>query len=240
VIPNIFAIATTHVTNPDPNTTRNPTGSVDITVTVTGSVAAPKLSFVSNPAGYTDQQIIAMLLPLGGLVGPIQFTDTGVILPAGQLNGAPDPGTGALLPSILVRRQNGTLTVGQEAFNILNAQFATGLLAPVETALGNTLGLSDVNLTVDYTGNVGVNVRRLLGQNFYALYGTTFSYPIRQTFGFDYQPNSFTSAQFTMFVQQAPPLFVNPGVTLSTNQRAAAGQAVQGTTGFTFLYQRLF
>ncbi|HZT12222.1 MAG TPA: translocation/assembly module TamB domain-containing protein [Candidatus Baltobacteraceae bacterium] len=241
VIPTIFAIARTHVTNPDPNTARNPTGSADITVTVTGLVTSPKLSFQSNPPGYTDQQILALLLPLGGLVGPIQFTDTGVILPPGQLNGAPEAATGQILPNVLVRRENGTLTIGQEAFNILNAQFTTGLLAPLETALGSTLGLSDVNLTVDYTGNVGVNVRRVLGPNFYAIYGTTFNYPVRQTFGFDYQPNSFTSAQFTMFVQQGPtPLFLNPSATISTNVRVTAGQAVQGQSGFTFLYQRLF
>ncbi len=201
----------------------------------------PKIAFQSNPTGYTDQQIIALLLPLGGLVGPIQFTDTGVILPAGQLAGAPVPGTGAVLPNILVRRENGTLTIGQEAFNILNAQFSSGILAPVESALSNTLGLSDVNLTVDYTGSLGVNLRRLLATNFYALYGTTFTLPIRQTFGFAYQPNAYTSSQFTMFVQQGPtPLFQAANQTLSSNPRASAGQALQGQNGFTFLFQRLF
>jgi autotransporter translocation and assembly factor TamB len=241
VIPDVYAVATTHVTNPDPNTARNPTGSADITATVTGPVTSPKISFQSNPAGYTDQQIIALLLPLGGLVGPIQFTDTGVILPAGQLAGAPEPGTGAVLPNILVRRENGTLTIGQEAFNILNAQFTSGILAPVESVLSNTLGLSDINLTVDYTGSLGVSLRRLLASNFYALYGTTFTVPVRQTFGFAYQPSASTSAQFTMFVQQGPtPLFQGPNQTLSTNPRASAGQALQGQNGFTFLFQRLF
>ncbi len=241
VIPDVYAVATTHVTNPDPNTSRNPTGSADITVTVSGPVTSPKIAFQSSPPGYTDQQIIALLLPLGGLVGPIQFTDTGVILPAGQLAGAPEPGNGGALPSILVRRQNGTLTIGQEAFNILNAQFTSGILAPVESALGSSLGLSDVNLTVDYTGAFGLSLRRLLAGNVYALYGTTFSVPVRQTFGFAYQPNAFTSAQFTMFVQQGPtPLFLGPNQVLSTNPRASAGQALQGQNGFTFLFQRLF
>ena len=241
VIPDVFAVGTTHVTNPDPNLQRNPTGSADITATVSGPVTSPRISFASNPTGYTDQQIIALLLPLGGLVGPIQFTDTGVILPAGQLNGAPAPGTGALLPDILVRRQNGTITIGQEAFNILNAQFATGLLAPIEGVLGTTLGLSDVNLTLDYTGNFGINFRRILAKDFYAVYGTTLGVPVRQTFGFAYQPNSFTSVQATFFVQSGTlPLFLAPNQTLSTNARAAIGQAVQGSNGFTFLYQRLF
>ncbi len=43
VVPDIFAVGTTHVTDPDPDITRNPTGSADITVTVSGSVGNPKL-----------------------------------------------------------------------------------------------------------------------------------------------------------------------------------------------------
>ena len=229
------------VTNPDPSTQRNPTGSTQVTALVSGTVPNVKIDFSSSPGDYTKQQIIALLLPLNALAGPIQFTDTGVVLPAGQLAGAPAPGSGALLPQIFVRRENGTVTIGQEAFNILNAQFTSGLLAPIETALSNTLGLSDVNLTVDYGGNFGVSLRRPLGRDFYAVYGTTFAVPVRQTYGFAYQPNAFTSAQFTMFVQQGPtPLFQSPGQVLSNNTRATAGQAIQGTSGFTFLFQRLF
>ena len=240
-LPDIYAVATTTVTNPDPNPQRNPTGSTQITARVSGTVPNVKIDFSSSPGDYSKEQILALLLPLNALAGPIQFTDTGVILPAGQLAGAPAPGTGALLPDIFQRRENGTVTIGQEAFNILNAQFASGLLSPLENALGSTLGLSDVNLTVDYAGNVGISLRRPLARDFYAVYGTTFGIPVRQTYGFAYQPNSFTSAQFTMFFQQGPtPLFLNPGAVLSTNPRATAGQAIQGTSGFTFLFQRLF
>ncbi len=241
VLPDIYAIATTHVLNPDPNTARNPTGYADITAQVTGTVPDVKVSFTTNPPGYTEQQIIALLLPFNGLVGPIQFTESGgAILPEGQLPGAPAIPSG-VLPNVFVQRQNGTVTIGQEAFNILNTQFASGILSPLESALGNTLGLSDVNLTVDYGGNVGLGLRRLLGGNVYAIYGTTFTVPQRQTFGVAYQPTAFTSAQFTMFVQQgATPLFLTPNQTLSNNARASLGQALQGQNGFTFLFQRLF
>lgn len=240
-LPDIYAVATTNVTNPDPNTQRNPTGTTQITARVTGIVPEVKIDFSSTPGVYTKEQIIALLLPLNALAGPIQFTDTGVILPAGQLAGAPAPGSGALLPDIFVRRENGTVTIGQEAFNILNAQFTSGLLSPLETALSSTLGLSDVNLTVDYGGNFGVSLRRPLGRDFYAVYGTTFAAPVRQTYGFAYQPNAFVSAQFTMFFQQGPtPLFLSPGQVFSNNARVTAGQAIQGTSGFTFLFQRLF
>lgn len=239
VLPDIYAIATTHVFNPDPDAARNPTGYADITATVTGTVPNVKVAFQSDPPGYSDQQIIALLLPLGGLVGPIQFTQSGgVVLPSAPVGSVAQ---GGVLPNVFEQRANGTVTVGQEAFNILNTQFASGILSPIETALGNSLGLSDVNLTVAYGGGVGLNVRRLLGSNVYALYGTTFTVPQRQTFGVAYQPNAFTSAQFTMFVQQfETPFLSSPAATLSTNARASAGQALQGQNGFTFLFVRLF
>lgn len=249
VLPYIDAVGTTQVVNTDPDVTRNPTGSAQITVAVRGRVSPSnaagsmglRMTLSSNPPGYTDQQLIAMLLPLGGLVGPIQYTETGAVLPPGQLRGAPAAGSGGLLPPNVLVRENGSLTVGQEAFNILNAQFASGLLSPVENALGSAFGLSDVNLTLDYSGAFGVNFRRILAKNFYAIYGTTFGVPVRQTFGFAYQPNAFTSAQLSLWFQQGPvPLFLTANQTISSNPRAASGQALAGTNGFTFLFQRLF
>lgn len=241
VIPDIYAVGTTHVTNPDPNASRNPTGSTDITLRVSGSLAKPDVSFDSNPPGYSREQIIALLLPFGGFFNGIQFSDTGQPLPAGQLRGAPVPQSAAILPGVLVRGQNGSLSVGQEAFNILNAQFTAGLLTPIENALGRGLGLSDVNVTVDYTGDIGFNFRRLLARNFYAVYATSLGVPVRQTFGLEYQPNPFTAAQFSFFFQQggASSLFA-PVRQTSTNLRVTAGQALQGTSGFTFTFQRLF
>ncbi|MBV9271583.1 MAG: translocation/assembly module TamB domain-containing protein, partial [Candidatus Eremiobacteraeota bacterium] len=195
IIPDVHAVGVARVINPDPNTTRNPTGNAEITIKVDGPVNAPTIAFASDPPGYTKEQIIALLLPFGGLVGPIQFTDTGVILPPGELRGAPLPGTGALLPNIFVERQGGQVTLSQEAFSILNAQFAQGLLSPLESVLGNSLGLSDVNLTIDYSGTFGVNFRRNLARNLYAVYATTLGTPVRQTVGLQYQPTQYTVAQ---------------------------------------------
>ncbi|MDP9110775.1 MAG: translocation/assembly module TamB domain-containing protein [Candidatus Eremiobacteraeota bacterium] len=241
VIPDIFAVGTTHVTNPDPDTARNPSGSADITLRVSGSLANPNVAFESRPPGYSKEQIIALLLPFGGFFNGIQFSDTGQPLPAGQLRGAPVPQSAAILPGVLVRGQNGSLSVGQEAFNILNAQFTSGLLTPIENALGTSLGLSDVSVTVGYTGDIGFNFRRLLTRNFYAVYATSLGVPVRQTFGLEYQPNPFTAAQLSVFFQQggASSLFA-PVRQTSTNLRATAGQALQGTSGFTFTFQRLF
>ena len=241
VVPNIQAVGVTHVLNPDPSTARNPTGSTDITIDVSGALTNPHVTFSSNPGGYTRDQIVALLLPLGGFVGSIAFTTGGQLAPTGEIAGAPPAGTGAPLPRVFVQRENGTLTVGQEAFNLLNAQFATGLLAPIESALGSGLGLSDVNLTFDYNGDFGINFRRLLARNFYAVYATTIGVPLRQTFGLQYQPNAFTAVQFSMFFQpSAESSFLSPLGTISTNPRVTAGQALGGQSGFTFTFQRLF
>ncbi|MGH8164237.1 MAG: hypothetical protein ACREP1_07890, partial [Rhodanobacteraceae bacterium] len=216
-----------------------PTGGVDITLRVDGPLdqlslgqsTASGIDISSNPGGYTRDQLIALLLPFGGFVTAVQFTDTGQIVPPGQLKGAPPPGSGALLPQQLgVLRQNGTLTVGQEAFNVFNAQFASGLLGPIERLLSNSLGFSDVNVTVDYSGNIGVQLQRRLTHDINAFYGTTFRTPIRESLGAEYSPGPFQTAEFTLFGQQG---------TLDIG-RARPGQALQGTSGFTFVYRRLF
>ncbi|MEO6913239.1 MAG: translocation/assembly module TamB domain-containing protein, partial [Candidatus Baltobacteraceae bacterium] len=240
VIPDLHAVAVTHVINPDPDPQRNPTGSADITIKVDGPITAPTIAFDSNPPGYSQSQILALIAPLGGLVGGIQFDQSGQVVPPGTLRGAPAAGTGALSPGGLSQKESGAITIGQEAFNLLNAQFARGLLAPIENALGSTLGLSDVNLSVGYTGNLGLNFRRILSRNFYAIYATSFGVPVRQTFGFQYQPNQFTALQFSYFVQQTPSGLFSPLSGGSSNLRATAGQPLTGQSGFTFSLQRLF
>ena len=57
------------------------------------------------------------------------------------------------------------------------AQFTAGLLAPVESTLGQGLGLSSINLTLGYYGNVGVTATRLLGKAVSAVYAVTFGIP---------------------------------------------------------------
>ncbi|MGZ3561231.1 MAG: translocation/assembly module TamB domain-containing protein [Vulcanimicrobiaceae bacterium] len=236
LVPYVRAVATTHVVNPDPNVTRNPTGGVDITVKIDAPLdqlasGTSGLDLSSNPSGYTRDQLIALLLPFGGFVTSVRFTDNGQLLPPGQLKGAPPAVTGALLPQDLgVFRQAGNLTVSQEAFNVFNAQIASGVLGPFERVLSDRLGLSDVSFFVDYNGNVGVNLLRDIGKNISAFYGTTFRSPLRESLGATYSPGPFTTASLSFYVQQGE----------LTPSLAKAGQALQSTSGFTFTYQRLF
>lgn len=246
VTPTIHAVGTTHIVNPDPNRARNPYGSADITIKVDGPLQNLTIAFNSNPPGYTNDQILALIAPFGGFIGsgiafdPITGQPAGP-QPPGNLPGAPPANTGQALPGVLVPQANGTITIGQEAFNILNAQFATGLIAPIENALSEGLGLDSLDLTVDYYGNVGVDVRRKLGKYINAVYATTFGIPTRQSVGLEYAPNDSTIAQLSAFFESgATRLYSTPGTFGSANTRLTAGQALQGNSGFTFTLQRLF
>ncbi|MDQ2992182.1 MAG: translocation/assembly module TamB domain-containing protein, partial [Candidatus Eremiobacteraeota bacterium] len=245
VTPILRATGVTHIVNPDPNRTRNPYGSVDVTIKVDGPLSNLSTSFESSPQSYSKEQILALIAPFGGFVGGIAFDPatgqpTGAPLP-GNLPGAPVANTGQALPGALVPQESGTITVGQEAFNILNAQFTSALISPIENALSQGLGLDSVDLTVDYFGNFGVDVRRRLGKYLNVVYATTFGIPTRQSVGLEYAPNDSTSAQLSAFFLNGPTrLYTAPGGNGTSGARVTAGQALQGNSGFSFTIQRLF
>ncbi len=234
IVPTLSAVATANVVNPDPDIARNPFGSAQITIIVSGPVDNLKVDYASDPPGYTRDQIIALLAPFGGFISGIQFNPYEVQIPGGAavaVNNAPVPG------GVFVQR-NGTLTVSQEAFSILNAQFASGLLAPIENVLGETLGVSDVNLTLGYFGNIGISVRRVLGKTVSAIYSSTFGLPNRQSFGIQVAPDALDAASISFFYQTGQlRLFETPGTEFGP---VLLGQPLEGQSGFSFTFQHFF
>jgi hypothetical protein len=85
-----------------------------------------------------------------------------------------------------------------------------------------------------------VSARKLLGKNIYAVYGTTFGYPYRQTFGFELRPTPTTAAQFTFYetIGQVYGYITSP-VTGAVS-RTTLSQPITGTSGFSFSFQRFF
>lgn len=234
MVPNLKAVAVAHVLNPS---LQGATGNIDITISVSGPLPNMTVALDSSPPGYSRQQLLALLAPFGSLV-PLG-TGQPDIATAPSLPGAPATPTGALPPGVLVAR-NGTVTVGQEAFSLLNAQFASGLLAPLESALGDT-GIGNVDLSLDYYGGVGVNVRRGIGRFLNAIFASSFGLVQRQSFGLEYAPSGATAAQLTFFFESGPQRLVDYSPVFSTsNYRATAGQAIHGQSGFSFTLQRLF
>jgi hypothetical protein len=238
LIPDIHAVATTSVVNPDPDRARNPYGVAEITIAVNGPIDGLKIDFDTNPPGYTRDQIISMVAPFGGFLNgiafnaqsPYQVSSPGGITPLGAVSPLP-PGA--------YQTRNGVLTVGQEAFNILNAQFAAGLLAPLEGALGQGLGLSSIDLNLGYYGNVGLTATRLLGKTVSAIYATTFGIPQIQSFGIKMQPSAFTSATLNFFYQTGPTkLFQEPVTVIGSSNQLQLAQPLLGNSGFNVSVQR--
>jgi len=195
VVPDINLRATTHVTNPDPDPTRNIAGSADITVSVQGPADSYTTTLTSNPP-YSDAQIAGLLLDLPAILGAVNFN-------GGQggtlLRGAPGE-SNVLLPPGVSPEQTGAISLNQEVFSLLNGQFTQRALAPIEQNFERVLGVSDLAFTIDYSGGIGYSLRRQLGaHDFYALLSQTLSYPERTNLGFELRPDPVTSVNFAYF-----------------------------------------
>jgi len=239
VLPTLHAVATTSVVNPDPDRARNPYGNADVTITVDGPIAGLKIGLQSNPAGYSRDEILGLIAPFGGFFSGISFSRQSML--ARQQPGGITPlGTLSPIPSVALPSSS-NITVGQEAFNILNAQFTAGLLAPVESTLGQGLGLSSVNLTLGYYGNVGLSATRLLGKAVSAVYAVTFGIPQIQSFGLVVQPGPATAASLNFFYQNGPTKLLQlPGSPVGYSAGLLTSQPLIGNTGFSLTVQHYF
>jgi len=239
VLPTLHAVATTSVVNPDPDRARNPYGTADITIRVDGPIAGLRIGLTSNPPGYTQDQILGLIAPFGGFVNGIAFTQQSALAQQ-QPNGITPLGTLSPIPNVALQ-QRSNITVGQEAFNVLNAQFTAGLLAPVETTLGQGLGLSSINLTLGYYGNVGFTATRLLGKAVSAVYAVTFGIPQTQSFGIMVQPNPETSATLNFYLLSGPTKLLQlPNSPLGYGAGYLATEPLIGNSGFSLTFQRHF
>lgn len=222
IAPALYARATTQI---------QPVGGfqpIDVTVTAQGLIPDVKLSYASNPP-YDEGTIVGLL-----------FNATALGASVGSLN-AFAPTTNILLPpNAFEQTPSGTFALSQEASSLINAQFTARLLAPIEQGLGSAFGLSDLSINVAPTGSVGVEARRLLGNNLSAIYGTSLQYPYRMTFGLESRPTPETSLVFTAFTQQGLYPFgeVKPDSYLSANPLLGSAADVGGTYGFTVNIQR--
>lgn len=239
MLPTLHAVASTNVVNPDPDRARNPYGTADITITVDGPIAGLKVGLQSTPSGYSRDEILGLIAPFGGFVSGISFNRQ-QMLARQQPSGITPLGTLSPIPNVTLP-QNSNITVGQEAFNILNAQFTAGLLAPVESTLGQGLGLSSVNVTLGHYGNVGLTATRLLGKAVSAVYAVTFGIPQIQSFGLVVQPSPATAAQLNFFYQSGPTNILQlPGSPVGYSAGYLTNQALIGNTGFSLTVQHYF
>lgn len=236
VVPNLDLHATAHVDNPDPDPARNAIGSADITVAVTGPANGYTISYASQPA-YSQAQIIALLVDLP-VLGSLNF---GAVQPT-ALNGAPGE-SDAFLPPGVTLYQTGVVPIQQEAFSLFNTQLTQRLVSPIENAFGGALGLTDLELTLDYGGRVGYTARQQLSKKraVYATFGQVLSYPVRTQIGFASRPDPATTISFTYFQQNGTPYFTNSifGNT-STVEVVNGVQPLSDRQGFSFTLSRSY
>jgi hypothetical protein len=236
-VPNLDLRATAHVENPDPDPARNAIGSADITVSVTGPADAYTITYASQPA-YSQAQIIALLVDLP-LLGSLNFG--GAVTP-GVLRGAPGE-SDAFLPPGVTPYRTGIQPLQQEAFSLLNTQLTQRLLSPLENAFGGAVGLTDLQLAVDYGGRVGYTARQQLSKKreVYATFGQILSYPTRTQVGFASRPDPATTISFTYFQQNGTPFYTNTifGST-STVQVTTGFQPLSDRQGFNFAITRTY
>ncbi|MDQ2859094.1 MAG: translocation/assembly module TamB domain-containing protein, partial [Candidatus Eremiobacteraeota bacterium] len=235
LIPTLEAEATTHVIDADPNSVRNVSGAADITLAVSGPLTGLTIGLSSYPA-YDREQILGLLLNAPALGATNLFGERAGPTPYGS--NSPSP----LLPGVVGRASGAQLSVAQEAFGIANAQFTRTLLAPIESSFATAVGLSSFNVNVGYTGNVDLTARKVLGRKLNALYGTSFGYPYRQTFGFEFKPSDAAAAQVTVFqtLGAAGLDSLAPVALAAPNQRLQAAQPATGAMGFSLSLQRLY
>jgi hypothetical protein len=244
VLPYIDLRAYAHVTNPDPDPTRNSVGSADITVTVSGpadelaSGQGSGITYASNPP-YSQEQIVGLLLD-ASLFGAVNF---GQQQNGTTLRGAPGE-SNPLLPPGVTPYQVGVINFNQEAFSVLNGQFTHRIFGPIERLFTGRFGLTDFELTVDYGGGIGYNALKQIGhRDVYASFGQTLSSPVRSTLGFTARPNATTAVQFNYFQQNGDPAFTNNAngtQAVTSTQRLKGIQPVSNRKGFTFSIVRKY
>jgi hypothetical protein len=237
IVPKLDLHATAHVENPDPDPARNAIGSADITVAVTGPADAYTINYSSQPP-YSQAQIVALLVDLP-VLGSLNFGPSQL---AGTLRGAPGE-SDAFLPPGVTPYQTGITPLQQEAFSLFNTQLTQRLLSPLENAFGGALGLTDLELTLDYGGRVGYTARQQLSRKHavYATIGQVLSYPTRTQIGFASRPDPATTISFTYFQQNGTPYYSNSifGNT-STVEVVNGVQPLSDRQGFSIVLTRTY
>jgi hypothetical protein len=203
IVPNLDLHASAYVSNPDPDPARNPIGSATIEVAVTGPADGYTITFSSQPQ-YSQTQILALLSAL-----PV--SNFGQSQTAGLLRGAPAPSNVLLPPGVTAYTPANTFSIQNEAVSLLNAQVTQRVLAPLESFLGGGLGLTDLQLTVDYGGRAGFTARQLISKkrDVFVTVGQILSYPTRTDVGLQSRPSPTESLTFSYFKQNGTPYYTN-------------------------------
>jgi hypothetical protein len=127
----------------------------------------------------------------------------------------------------------------------VNDQFTRTLLEPLQSSLGQSLGLQNLQLQAGLGGSYGANATAALGKRLTASFGETYGTTQRQTVGLTERVSSVTSVELSLFsatgAAQLPGStgFVDDP-TQPTDLALLTLLPPAGTKGFTLSYQHHF
>jgi autotransporter translocation and assembly factor TamB len=194
----------------------------DITLHVTGVVPHLNLGLASDPT-YSRAQILGLLLGVQSL---------------GALEGVQTGSSQAITASSVAESQ---------AEGLLRTQLTRGIFEPLQTNLGNMLGLSNLQLYPDTTGGFTANATKGLGKNLNAVFGQTFGSVSRQMIGVRTTTYHNYALQATYWQQEGAigfdqnnPSFLQSLSTGSLNQELLSSTPATGTNGYSLAIQRRY
>jgi translocation and assembly module TamB len=188
---------------------------------VTGPVSQMNLDLASDPP-YDRAQILGLLTGLNQ-IGAVRGVSSG--------NGASG---GFSLPGAA---QN--VALGQ-----VNTMFTRQLLEPLSSSLGGSLGFTDLQITSDLQGGLGLGAAKAFGKNMSVSANETFGTPKVQSVGLEAHPNIATALRMRLYSTSGPSLV---GISTSTQPQPVGTDVLNlnpmtaiaypsGTNGFDFSY----
>jgi TamB, inner membrane protein subunit of TAM complex len=242
-------------------------------VRLSGTLADPTLSghFDATDGSFTFYRTFTVqsatvrfspslgLIPMVDATATTQVSDTDILLHAtGQasslnLDFASDPSYDReqIIALLAGMRTPDASAAGQPsflqstAFGYVNQQFARSFLEPLQSRLGQSLGLKNLQLNAGLAGTYGANATAALGRRLTASFAESYGVTQRQSVGLAERFNASTSVQFTLFSASASPqtafvgnLPFDPTKPVDLSLLSLIPPA--GTKGFTLSFQHRF
>jgi autotransporter translocation and assembly factor TamB len=194
--------------------------STDVALRVTGPATNLNLEFASQPP-YDRDQILGLLVNAQSI---------------GAVRGVAATGGGSFSAGSALTN----IAAGQ-----LNMLFTRNLLEPLSTAVGDTLGLNNFEITNDLQSGLGVSAVKNLGENVSFIFAQTFNETRRTAYTVQYRPNVASQLQLTTYTSTQSNVFaLQPFISQTTPTASGLSTTTipldTGTNGIAFKYSRTF
>ncbi|MGA8533118.1 MAG: translocation/assembly module TamB domain-containing protein [Candidatus Tumulicola sp.] len=157
----------------------------NVALRVTGPATHLDVAFASDPS-YDREQILGLLVNAQSL---------------GAVHGVQTSGSSPVTASSAVS----SLAGGQ-----VNTIFTRNLLEPLSLAMGNSLGLTDLQITNDVHSGLGLNAVKAFGKDMSFVFADTFNEPRRESWSLLAHPSDRTQFEFTAYSSQGTLLGYQP------------------------------